>query len=270
MIIFSDALVASVGDPEADLNAPVFGYQNYVVASGVTATAAASGYPATNVANVSTASFWRSANSSLQYLTASLNTPRTVNYVGLARHNFGTAGIAVAVEVQTSLGGAWSEVVAAAIPANNNALIFRFTNQTAYGVRIKMAAGGAPPEVAVFYAGSLLVSTQKVYVGHSPITLNRRIQIVNGQSESGNYLGRIVTGSGLRTNISLTHLEPDWYRSNFDPFVLAAQTVPFFFGWRPYSYPNECGFAWLTGDPEPSNMLANGMMQVSLEMSGVA
>lgn len=270
MIIFSDALIASVGDPAADLNAPIFGYQNYVTASGVTATAAASGYPATNVANVSTASFWRSTSTSLQYLTATLGTARTVNYVGLARHNFGTGGIAVSVEVQTSLGGTWTEVVAASIPANNNALILRFTNQTAYGVRIRMAAGGAIPEVAVFYAGALLVSTQKVYVGHSPITLNRRIQIVNGQSESGNYLGRIVTGSGLRTSLSLTHLEPDWYRASFDPFVVAAQTVPFFFGWRPYSYPNECGFAWLTGDPEPANMLPNGMMQVSLEMSGVA
>jgi hypothetical protein len=70
--------------------------------------------------------------------------------------------------------------------------------------------------------------------------------------------------------VSLTNLKPDWYRANFDPFVVAAQDSPFFFGWRPYSYPNEVGFAWLTNDPSPSNMMSNGMMQVSLELNGVS
>jgi hypothetical protein len=270
MIYFSDSLVASVPDPQIDLNAPIFGYQSFVIAADVASDNEAAGYPITNVANVSTASFWRGDDMTEQYVTATINPAQNVDYVAVARHNFSTAGIAVSVETQEGLGDPWVEVIAASIPANNNALIFRFTEQAAFGVRLKLAAGSAAPEIAVLFVGKLLVSTQRIYVGHSPITLNRRVEVVSGMSESGNYLGRIITGSNLTTSVSLTHLEPDWYRDNFDPFVLAAQNTPFFFGWRPFSYPNEVGFAWLTSDPQPSNMLPNGMMQVSLEMSGVS
>lgn len=269
-IIFSDALVASVSDPQVDLNAPIFGYESFVTAAGLTSGNAATGYPVTNIANVSTASFWRASNTTQQYVTAIINPAKTVDYVGVARHNFSTAGVAVSVETQEGVGDPWVEVIPASIPANNNALIFQFESQTAYGVRLKLAAGTSAPEIAVMFVGKILTSTQRIYVGHSPMTLNRRVEVVSGMSESGNYLGRIVTGSNLTTSVSLTHLDPDWYRDNFDPFVVAAQETPFFFGWRPYSYPDEVGFAWLTNDPQPSNMLPNGMMQVNLEMSGVS
>ena len=269
-IIFSDSLVASVSDPEIDLNSPIFGYQSFVTAAGVASSNAATGYPITNVANISTASFWKASATTLQYITVTINPAQTVDYVGVARHNFATAGVAVSVETQVGSGDPWVQVIAPSIPANNNALIFQFTSQSAFGVRLKLAASTSAPEIAVIFVGKLLISTQRIYVGHSPITLNRRVEVVTGMSESGNYLGRIDTGSSLTTSVSLTNLKPDWYRANFDPFVVAAQDSPFFFGWRPYSYPNEVGFAWLTNNPNPSNMMSNGMMQVSLDMSGVS
>lgn len=270
MIYFSDSLLASVSDPVTELNSPIFGYRSVVATTNVTSGNAASGYPITNVANVSTASFWRGSNTSQQYVTVTINPAQTVDYVAIARHNFATAGIAVSIETQIGSGDPWVEKIAPSIPANNNAMIFRITAQSAYGVRIKLAAGSSAPEIGVVYVGQILASTQRIYVGHSPIVLNRQTQVVSGMSENGQYLGRIVTGSNLTTAVNLTHLSPSWYRTNFDPFVAAAQTVPFFFGWRPYSYPNEVGYAWLTNNPQPSNMLPNGMMQVTLEMNGVA
>jgi hypothetical protein len=271
MIYFSDGLLASVIDPAAsDLNAPLFGYRSLVTPASVTSDTAAAGYPVTNVANVSTASFWRADDTTEQYINVGISPAETVDYVGIARHNFSTAGVAVSIETQEGSGDPWVEVIEPSIPANNNALIFRFESQTAFGVRIKLGAGTVAAEIAVVYVGQILTSSQRIYVGHSPITLNRQVEVVSGLSESGNYLGRIVTGSSLSTSVSLTHLEPDWYRTNFDPFVLAAQTVPFFFAWRPFSYPDEVAFAWLTNEPQPSNMLPNGMMQVSLDMSGAA
>jgi hypothetical protein len=253
-----------------DLNAPVFGYRNFVTAANVSATSNEAGYPASNLANVSTASFWRASSTDMQYITAAISPAQVVDYVGIARHNFQTAGVTVSVETQEGLGDPWVEVISPFIPSDNAALIFRFASQVAYGVRVKLASSSSVPQAAVMYVGKLLSSTQRVYVGHSPITLNRQVEVVSGLSESGNYLGRIVTGSNLTTSVSLTHLKPDWYRVYFDPFVREAETVPFFFAWRPLQYPKETSFAWLTNNPQPSNMLPNGMMQVSLEMSGVA
>ena len=270
MIIISSELVLAAPGDGIDLDAPIFGYRDYVATAGIEATTEDALYPVTNLTNVSTASFWRGTSTALHYITATLASAQEVDYVGIARHNFGTAGIAVSVETQASIGAAWVEVVAPAIPANNSTLIFRFVKASIYAVRVKLAAGSAFPEAAVLYAGPILVSTQRIYVGLSPVTLNRQTQVVNGQSESGNYLGRIITGSSLSTSVNLTHLKPDWYRSEFDPFVLASQATPFFFGWRPQSYPAECGYSWLTNNPSPNNMMSNGMMQVTLEVAGVA
>lgn len=253
-----------------DLNAPTFGYSNFIVSSGITATNEETLYPATNLANISTASLWKASSAVQQYLTATINPARVVDYVGIARHNFATAQISVSVETQEGSGDPWVEVISPFIPSDNAALILRFVAQYAFGVRVKLSAGSAPAQAAVMYAGKILSSTQRVYVGHSPITLNRRIEIVNGMSENGNYLGRIITGSNLTSSISLTHFKPDWYREYFDPFIVAAQTTPFFFSWRPLKYPNETAFAWLTNNPQPSNMLSNGMMQIDLEMAGVS
>jgi len=253
-----------------DLNSPIFGYSNFVNSLNITATNELASYPASNLGNTSTASFWKASSAVQQYLTVIINPAQIVDYVGIARHNFSTAGVAVSVETQEGFGDPWVEVIAPFIPSDNSALILRFLAQSAYGVRVKLEAGSDSAQAAVMYAGKLLASTQRVYVGHSPMTLNRRVEVVSGMSENGNYLGRIITGSNLTTSVSLTHFKPDWYREYFDPFVIAAQTTPFFFAWRPLQYPNETSFAWLTSDPQPSNMLSNGMMQVSLEMSGVS
>jgi len=253
-----------------DLNAPIFGYQNFVTVAGISADTENTLYPATNLANVSTASFWQADDTTAQTIEITINPAQKIDYVGIAVHNFATAGISVQIETQEGSGDPWVEVIADAIPDTNSALIYRFPEQTAFGVRINLGAGSVEAQAAVIYTGKLLVSQRRIFVGHKPITLNRQIQVVNGQSESGNYLGRIITGSNLTTSVSLSHLTQDWYRAYFDPFTVEAQTVPFFFGWRPYQYPAECAFAWLTNNPEPSNMLPNGMMQVDLEMAGVS
>jgi len=253
-----------------DLNAPMFGYLNYLTSANITATNEQVAYPASNLGNVSTASFWKASSAVEQYLTATINPAQVVDYVGIARHNFYTAGIAVSVETQEGSGDPWVEVIAPFIPGSSAALIFRFIAQSAFGVRVKLAVGTVAAQASVMYVGKLLVSTQRIYVGHSPITLNRRVEIISGMSESGNYLGRIVTGATLTTSVSLTHLNKDWYREYFDPFVVVAQTTPFFFAWRPLQYSEESAFAWLTNNPNPSNMMSNGMMQVSLDMSGVS
>ena len=67
----------------------------------------------------------------------------------------------------------------------------------------------------------------------------------------------------------MLHLTPSWYRTNMVPFVEAGRETPFFFAWRPSSYPLEVGYAWLLNDPQMSNQLPNGMVQVELAMGGI-
>jgi hypothetical protein len=134
---------------------------------------------------------------------------------------------------------------------------------------LRLQPGTAAPTIAVVYCGALLVLQRRMYVGHTPINMGRDVSHASHRSVSGNFLGRIVLGRKTGTSVALQNLTPDWYRTYMHPFVLAAEEIPFFFAWRPSSYPNEIGYAWLTQDPKPSNQRTNGMMQVDLQLEGV-
>jgi hypothetical protein len=125
------------------------------------------------------------------------------------------------------------------------------------------------PYLAVLYAGELLLLQRRIYVGHTPIKFGRRLNLANHRSIDGNFLGRIVLSEKTETSIALKNLTSTWYRNYMEPFLLAAQEIPFFFAWRPGTYPTEVGYVWLTGDPVPVNQLSNGMMQVSFDVEGV-
>jgi len=261
--------------PDAVTNAdnPLIGWHNIATVDNLTADEEADGYPVTNLANpiTSLGAGWRGETTGEQYITLLTGSAEQIDYVALARHNFGDAGIAVSVEGRAGSGDSWSELVAPRIPAGSETItLLRFVPQALYQVRVKLAAGSVIPRASVLYAGTLVIVPRRIYVGHTPITMGREVTVANGRAESGAFLGRVVIGEGRSTTILFNNLKPDWYRTYFDPFVDAAAEIPFFFAWRPGSYPTEVGFVWLTSDPRPSNQRHNGMMQVTLEVNGIA
>jgi hypothetical protein len=279
-VVIASNLVLSDDGNNLNADSPIIGYENLVTASNVTATTEDQDYPASNLANPSTSLLWRSAAgspSSPEYITVILDTEEQVDYLAIARHNFGTGFTPVSVEGLSSADGSpldWFELVSAQLLPNNGPVIFRFTKQSLYAVRLKIheAVGSVSliPELAVMYVGELLSLQRRIYVGHTPFPLAREIQVANHRSVSGAFLGRIVLSSTRKTGVSLQNLTPSWYRLYFDPFLIAAQEIPFFFAWRPGDYPLEVGYCWLTGDPRPSNQRGNGMMSVDMELEGVA
>ena len=256
---------------QTDANSPLIGYHNAVTVTGLVSDTAEAAYPVTNLANPATHLFWRAASTAVQDVTADLSAyGGLVDYVAIASHNFASEQIEVSVEGSTN-GTTFPHVLATGvIPADDGPLMFRFTAGVYLKVRVTFQTGTAAAQMAVLYAGKLLVGERRIYVGHTPITYGRKLRVTNGRSESGNFLGRIVTGEGRMSSVDFQNLTPTWYRSYLDPFFLAAQEAPFFWAWRPGKYPNEVGYAWLDGDPTVSNQRSNGMMQASFSMAGIA
>jgi hypothetical protein len=164
----------------------------------------------------------------------------------------------------------WVDITQDAIPENDNAIIRYFDNTNYAQYRLKLIPDETAPQVAHIKLGAALVLPQSIYVGHSPVTLNRRTDIVTNTSENGQFLGRIEKRRYLQTSVSMTHIEPDFYRDSVDPFVEHAETGTFFFAWRPVGYPKEIGYGWTGGDVAPENQMPNGMMQFSFNMKAVA
>lgn len=271
MIVIGSGVVLSP-DPATNADNPVIGWHSIVTVDNVTADEEATGYPATNLANpiTSAGAGWRGETAIEQYVTVLTDSGEDLDYLAVARHNFGSAAIAVSVELRADAGDPWTEVAGPIIPAHDGPLLFRFDAQPAYQVRLKLAAGDEAPRAAVMYLGEALIVQRRIYVGHTPITMGRNLTVANGRSESGAFLGRVVVGEGRSTSVSLQNLTPAWYRDEFDPFVVDAGERPFFFAWRPGEYPDEVGYCWLTSDPRPANQRNNGMLSVTLEVNGIA
>lgn len=269
MIVLSPSLILSAS-LSLGANNPLLGWRNLVTEGGVAADSAATGYPVSNVANPATYPPWRSASADEQYLTIHLGSA-DVDYVGIAAHNLGSAHIPVSIEGLAGPTESWTELVPDAIYGDDRPLLFRFPTQPLSDIRIRLQAGAAPPEIAVVKTGVLTIMPRRIYVGHTPITDGRRTDVANGQSESGQYLGRLVTGERLDTSAKFENLPALWYREEMRPFLdYASRDGTFFFAWRPSSYPKEVGYSWLTGDVRPQNQRSNGMMSVELSLAGLA
>lgn len=251
-----------------NFDSPVVGWQSIVTASNIAADTEDPDNPATNLANQATNLKWVAEDDSEQYLTVVTGTADPIDYVGVARHNFGTEQIQVSLEGDD--GGGFDELIAPVILPNDAPVIFRVAPDSFESVRLRLQTGNGIPEAAVVYVGKLLILQRRIYVGHTPIVYGRDVRVSSGMSEVGNFLGRIVTSESRSSSVSLQNITPSWYRTYMDPFVDACKESPFFFAWRPGTYPLETGFAWTTGQPRPVNQKNNGMMRIDLQMAGIA
>jgi hypothetical protein len=93
---------------------------------------------------------------------------------------------------------------------------------------------------------------------------------MNGMSETGNFLGRIVLSGARQTSFALKQIRQTWYRANMEPFLEAATGHPFFFAWKPTEFPGDVGYVTMSNDPQPSREFDTGRMALTLQMNGVA
>lgn len=273
VVIGSGVVLSDGGDINA--NNPLIGYQNLITTSNIAADSSDSSYPVTNLANPSTHLRWESNSAADQYITWTGTGLRAVDYIGIARHNFGTEQYTISVEAYTALDTAmspdWEEVVAEFIPADDQPIFIRFETAAYLGVRLKIQTdtGASEPTIGTLYIGEVLVLQRRIYVGHGPMPYQRKTNYVTATSINGQFLGRTILGEKLTGNIEQKTMTPAWYRSYMEPFLKAARTDPFFFAWRPDDYPSEVSFAWTVAPPSPVNTLPSGHMAVSLDIEGL-
>lgn len=257
---------------------PVIGYESIVTIANVATTTEDEDHPAVNLANEATHLKWKGGvnTAGLEFVTVTFAS-RSIDYLAIARHNFGTQGYDVDVEVNTNDSPDWVAIsfTGGVAIADDDPIIFQIEPQTVTGIRLRITTTGQddePPELAVLYVGSLLTLERgiKVDVDHVPLPLARRTSVVSGMSESGNFMGRNVLNQYLETVAEFSWFDPTWYRANFDPFVEQAKETPFFFAWAPEDYPDDVGYCWLIADPMPATHPATLRVAVNLEMRGLA
>lgn len=267
MIVLGRNLVLVPGGSPAWLNAdsPIVGWHNLIGPSTVSASSEEAAYPAINLANPATHLKWMATSSADQTLTLTPDSvvPEMIDYVAIVRHNLSTAQSTIKIQQDGE------DLINPVILPADEATIFRLPETAFSEIEFIMEDNAAAPYVAVIYVGRLLYLQRRIYVGHTPIVYGRQVKVDNVRSESGNFLGRVVLSETFDTTINLSNLEPEWYREYMEPFVVASIERPFFFGWRPGTYPREVGFVYTTKTPRPVNQMSNGFMQVQIPVAGL-
>jgi hypothetical protein len=270
MIVISSSVVLAP-DEDTNGNNPVIGWENLVTAANVTTTTEAATWPSRNLADPSTYDRWEGTSVLAdEYLQAIIDRVDPIDYVALAGHNFGTAQIPVSLERKATSGGSFVETFEPMLFGDDSPILFRFDPASTYGMRVRLQPGLEVPRCSVMYVGKLLIMPRRLYVGHTPINYGRNTRVYNGTSERGHFLGRRILQESLETSAAFQNIAPGFYRTYIEPFVQQAQQYPFFWAWRPLSYPREVGYCFLTSDVRPVNQRPNGMLQLTLDMGGVA
>lgn len=252
------------GDSPAGV--PLIGYDNRITA--ISATSAASGFPASNLLNPATHLIWKATSTATQTLTINVN--GTTNYLAIAKHNFFEGDIRIALS-----DGSSPAILASTAVDDASPIIIRFS-PTSNTLSLTLVGGSSPPtgtaQAAVIYAGELLVLERsvKVDVQHANLYHARQASVLAGMSENGNFLGRVLTSEWLESRADFAWFTPDWYRTYFDPFAEAAMTEPFFWVWNPVEYPDEVAFAWITETIVPETDPATRRVAASIVMRALA
>lgn len=269
-IVLSPALVVGASSTYP-LSYPMVGWHNVVTIGNVVAEDEDADYPATNLANPSTANRWLSDTTDEQLVTVS-DIEGETDYIGIARHTL--AGATISVEAITAEPGAvWEEVHPGMLVAGIEPIMLVFEADFYVGVRLRIIPDGVAPSMAVMFVGLSLVLMRSMQAGFTPITDGKENDLVTGWSQSGEHLGSILDGAMSSNSADIKALDPTWYRESMRPFVQAGNAgEPFFFAWDAENHPDEVGFCvFANGNVRPViNYMAGKEIDISIPMNAVA
>ena len=293
MIYISNSLYISggLGDDFNDNN-PIIGYHSVLTPDDITAPTETSLRPAYNAWTPDTALVWEGFGAVAfpggvtvtQHLVLENSNNALIDYIGIARHNFGSAQLTYRIQYSDDGGTTWGDITTDAIVGTDDAIMHYFDARTSgfFRIRITKTSTEVPaPIVGHVKLGQALVLQRRMYVGHTPgITKNVKRQSYG--SENGQYLGQVIQRSYRTTTIQQENNSPAFVRANILPFVnhvnghvVVDGTAPstFFFAWRPSDYPDEVLYGWTRDNIEPENQGGDklgGRMSWSCNVEAIA
>lgn len=230
--------------------------------------------PAFLALNDSTADRWKSVNSDAHTMVFSIG-DAPVDYIGIAAHK-GLVGKQLTITAITA--DANGDTIAVVVIFGPKMIISEepifvlFSEVQSPSTRLVIAIGGSENfdlEIGIIRAGKSVFLPRNIYVGHTPITYGRQTNKLIAMSDTSEYLGQRLVSTKKQSSVDMQNIPPLFYRNYlYRQFHLPSETTPFFWAWRPDTYPEEAGFCWLSGDMQVSNSLANGFMSLSFSMMG--
>lgn len=285
-------LAGTPSNGDINENNPILGYHSILTPDDFSSSYAAQGGENINMWSPDTASMWIGENygndepeTLTQFVYLKNPNNETVNYIGIARHNFGSQGLSYKIQYTNDGRVTWNDITDFRLPSSDDSILIYFDDNSAGEFRIFISFYGLSmpaPRIAHVKLGIALVLQRRIYVGHMPATLAKNVKKTTHGSESGQYLGQVVHRSYYQTSLSQENNSPAFVRENIVPFInhvnghtVTENTAPatFFFAWRPSDYPDEVIYGWTGDNIQPENQggdTLGGRMSWSCNIEAVA
>jgi len=236
----------------------------------VSASSEAPGWPALAARSDNTFERWQ-PTAMPAWWSLDLGTAQPCNACTIAAHNLGS--VAATVVVQSSPDAtAWtnSSATVAVAAAGDGPLLLLYPSVTARHWRLSIT-GAAVPTIGHIRFGRTLTLEHGIAGPHVPLDYARRVVVSPSRSEGGQWLGASVRRTGQRSEVQISGLTWDWWRTHGDPFVREARdrARPFFFAWNPARAPQDVAYCTLDADVDPAHR-AGDLVDVTLSLSGFA
>jgi hypothetical protein len=200
-------------------------------------------------------------------ITFTLPANQDFDTVAIGAHNLGSESHSVGVEYSTGVSSAFIAFKAGKTPSDDTAMMFH-NSSTVSARRIKVTVSGLGNIfIGSIYAGIALQMQRPFFAGHSPLPLSAKTVRYSSVTEGGNFVGEQIRRLGFRSSAPFKNLSNDWYRTYFQPFVVHARTLPYFFAWNLEQYPTDVGYCKTSEDITPSYGSLD-MFNVSFDMVG--
>ena len=221
---------------------------------------------ASNMWSPDTFTYWKGESIDLgetQRITLNNESESTVNYIAIARHNLGSEGYSVKVEgTHNSTLTDRTVVVPVFLVSNDDAILLFFDNSdwSYFVITITSTSSTVWPQIAHIKMGEATILQRRIYSGHAPALMAKKVKRSAYGSESGQYLGQIVQRGYYTTMIKQDNNTPAFVKSNIVPFIKHVNgdvevndTAPatFFFAWRPTDYPDDVLYGWTNDNISP-------------------
>jgi hypothetical protein len=284
-IYISNSLYIAGIDADINENNPIIGYQSVLTPSGIIASDTVFGRSPGNMWTPDTSNVWQgedATTSTTQYITLINQFNDPIDYIGVARHNFGTVGFTYTIQHSTDGGSTWADVAGPRVIATNNAIVDYFDSLLSGQFRIRLqktAATIAAPIIAHVKMGEALVLQRRIHADYEP-PLCDYVKKIQNVSESGQFLGQIVVRKYKKPGaIKQSNNTPEFVREKIIPFIQHCNgqvevedtsVSTFFWAWRPSDYPDEVVYCWSPSIEMPTNQSGKSHMTWSAEIEAVS
>jgi F5/8 type C domain len=262
-------MIVSVPAPVYTLSQLRLGAFSALEGCSVTASSAATGFPADNLIDGRPGTYWKAATPASQHtVDFTLAEAKWVDYAAL--YSSDLAALGGSVVFSYSHDGVTFTTLGTFTPRGTAPMYLTFPAVFAARYRMVVHSPMKTPAIGVVYMGQEFRPEHGVCTGFTPPTLGGQPIVLTNNSLAGSWLGRAYRSRvPYEGSLDLEYIDPERARVAYKPLLERMVQSPFFLKWHGSAFPYEIAYCWLDKADATMAYQKTNFMKTSIKFMGL-